>query len=53
MSASPHSESFDIESDVSVVPFSITELDPCLLRVGKAKRFIQYEEADADAFRTW
>ena len=53
MSASPHSESFDIKSDVSVVPSSITEPDPCLLRVGEAKRFIQYEEADADAFRTW
>ena len=53
MSASLHLESFNIESDVSVVPSSITELDPCLLRVGEAKRFIQYEEADADAFRIW
>ena len=52
MSVSPYSESFDIKSNISIIPSSITELDPCLLRVGEAKRFIQYKEADADAFHT-
>ncbi len=51
MSESPSSDNFD--SQVSMVPSSVTEPNSCLLRVGEGKKFIEFEKADAEIFLHW
>ena len=51
MSESPLLESSGGDAS-STQPLTI-EPDPCLLRVGNGRRYIQYEKVDADAFHAW
>jgi len=45
------SDNFD--SQVLMVPSSVTEPNSCLLRVSEGKKFIEFEKADAEIFFHW